>query len=642
VYSLGVLLYELLAGVTPFDGERLRSSTFGEIQRMLKEEDPPRPSTRFSSREDAPEIAANRTIESRRLFRNLRGDLDWITLKALDKDRNRRYSSAVELADDIRRHRADVPVVARPPSSIDKFGKFVRRNRAAVLGVAAVFVVLVAGVVATSLALARAATAAEQSQQIASFMQQMLGGIDPKVARGKDTELLRKIFEDTAARLGGDLAAQPEVEAAIRDTIGRAYLALGEYDLAASHLKSTLEIRQRVLGGEHPDTLSSLGHMGCVLNRQGKLAEAEVFSRQALDGRRRVLGNDHPDTLWSMNDVSTLLSDQGRLQEAEALTRESLEGRRRVLGNDHPDTLVALNNMGAAMWDQGRLAEAEMYYRESLQGNRRVLGEDHPNTLTTISNLGRLLNGQGKMAEAEIFLRDAMQSHVRVLGKDHPDSLSCMNSMGVLLGSAGDGRLAEAEEYLRAALDGRRRVLGEDHPDTLISINNMGDLLSQQGKLVEAEQFLRQAMEGNRRVLGGDHPNTLRSIHNMGWIMNLQGKVVEAERYYREALDGRRRVLPGDHPEIVPTIGNLARVLLSFQADDPHEPSSATEALQLALEANSITEFSSYEYLDTLALAYHKTGDAMNAARTQRKALEMCPVDSPRRLPRRSGRATAA
>lgn len=624
IYSLGVLLYELLTGVTPFDGKRLRSSTFGELQRIIREEEPPKPSTRVSSLHALPTVATARAADPGRLTSMLRGDLDWITLKALEKNRERRYDSAAELADDLQRHLNHEPVSAGPPNKVYRIKKFVRRNRTVVISVAAIFVVLVLGIIATSLALVRAANETRTSAQVAQFIQQMLSGIDPQVARGRDTLLLKKIFDDSAQRIETELADQPQVQATIRTTIGRAYLAVGEPAKAEEQLTAALELRRGIFGEEHPDSLQVLAYLGESYRKLGQYDRAEASTRTALETRRRVLGNDHPDTLWSINVMGNLMGDMGRYNEEETYTREAMDGRRRVLGDDHPETLMSVHNMGSAMLDLGRFAEAEGYYRQSLEGQRRVLGEGHPHTLASMANLGRSLRQQKEFSEAETLAQQAIDANRRVMGEDHPITLAYMNSLGALLME--QGKYADAETCFRDLLDRRRRVLGNQHPETLLSINNLGAVLNRQGKPGDAQPFYQEALELNRRILGEDHPDTLRSLHNMGALLRRQGRLTECAEHYNAALEGRRRVLGAGHSDTVVTMDSLASVHLMRGPDEVYDPA---RALELAQEANVITKFVVPGYLATLAAAYHQSGQHEQAIDMQQKAIESLPANSP-------------
>ena len=567
VYSLGVMLYELLSGALPFDSKELRSAGFDGIRRRIRDEEPPRPSTRLSSLGDdrSKESARLRRLDLPTLRRQLSGDLDWITMKALEKDPGRRYGSPQELAMDIQRYLVDEPVLASPPSSAYRARKFMRRHRAGVGAAMAVFVVLVgASVVSTGLFFKaqreaeRARTEAGKSEQVATFMTEMLEAVGPSVARGRDTAMLREVLDETSDRVGTDLTGQPEVEATIRSVLGNTYRELGEYEPAEPHVRTALEIRRRVLGDDHPDTLDSIRGMGSLLRSQGKLEAAEPYYREALEGYRRVLGDDHPDTLGSINSMGLLLRSQGKLDAAEVYYREALEGYRRVLGDDHPATLGSIHNMGALLYSQGKLEAAEPYFREALEGSRRVLGDDHPSTLGSINNMSFLLKSQGKLDEAESYYREALEGYRRVLGDDHPNTLRSINNMGFLLQS--QGKLEAAEPYYREALEGRRRVLGDDHPDTLISMGNLGDLLTSLERLAEAERLLVMAVEGVEGSLPREHDITGLTMRKLGRCLTGLERYAEAETALLEAHEVLTAAVGADHAQTRKVMPNLAEL----------------------------------------------------------------------------------
>ncbi|TVQ32012.1 MAG: serine/threonine protein kinase [Phycisphaeraceae bacterium] len=641
VYALGVVAYELLAGRLPYD---VAKKMVHEAVRIIREDEP----TRLSS-----------------ISRTLRGDVEIIVGKALEKEKERRYQSALDLASDIERYLNDEPIEARPPSSAYQLRKFARRNKALVGGAAAVIIVLVAGVIGTTTYAVRAEAArveaiaareaeaeqrriaeereaealaareaeaeqrriAEESERraveeaeralaaeaeaqqrakelelVADFQAGQLSGIDSEAmgvnlrrgvidkrrafleGRGMDEEeiaaalaelessltgvnftnvalgtLDENIFERALTAIDEQFADQPLIKARLLQTIAATLRAIGLLDRATQPQVEALEIRRRILGDEHPSTLTSIESMGGLLQNQGKLAEAEPYFREALEVSRRVLGDEHPDTLVSIGNMGGQLWHQGKLIEAEPYYRERLEVSRRVLGDEHPDTLTSFGSMGLLLQTQGRLAEAEPYYREALEGHRRTLGDEHPFTLISTNNMGGLLRQQGRLAEAEPYHREALEGSRRVLGDEHPDTLTSISNMGALLWH--QGKLAEAEPYLREALEVSRRVLGDEHPDMFTSIHNMGFLLQAQGKLAEAEPYLREALESRRRVLGDEHPSTLGSLNSMGWLLWQQGKLAEAEPYYREAVEGHRRVLGDEHPHTLTSINNMGALL---------------------------------------------------------------------------------
>ena len=658
IYSLGVLLYELLAGATPLDRRRLRSASLPEMQHMIREEEPPRPSERLTAllagkdtgespsdvppRACATEIAVRRGTEPAALARSLRGDLDWIVMKCLEKDRDRRFDTAGALAEDLGRYLDGLPVLASPPSSSYRLRKFVRRNRPAVAASLAILVTLVcaSGVsIGFGVSEARQHRLAEadraraeraerdaqtradeleqvvrfQSEQFSSFDAERMGSdlraeliakarmnarrsLSPEDAELRVAELVRltqgldftglalgalddSVFGTALAAVERQFSEQPLIEAQLLQSLASTLRLLGMLESAVSPQREALEIRRRVLGNEHPETVASILETGLLLQARGRLPEAEACLQEALEACRSVLGDEDPTTLVAIDAMGLHLRTKGDFAAAETLYREGLEKSRRVLGAEHPDTLGSLNNMGALLTAQDRLAEAEPYFRDALQGYRRVLGEDDPDTLLSIHNMGSLLHAEGRLAEAEPYYREALEKRRRVLGDEHPDTLQSINGMGVLLHA--EGRLAEAEPFYLEALELRTRVLGDEHARTLNSLNNMAGLLKDQGRLDEAEAFYSEALEKRRRVLGEKHPDTINSLHNMGWLLEGQGKLAEAEVYFREAVEKDREVLGAEHSDTLLSIGNLSSVLLDLGR--PAEASALLEPAEPAM-----------------------------------------------------------
>lgn len=558
VYSLGVVLYELLTGFLPFDTTQWKKQPLDEVLRRLRESDPQRPSTKVSTNRDSSTTqAAARGTEPRQLASLLRGDLDWITLKALEKDRERRYGTASELAADIERYLENRPIAARPASAGYRLRKYVRRHAVAVAVASGAAVLVLAFAVMQAMELRRITRERDRADRITGFMTDMFKVSDPSEARGNSVTA-REILDKSSKDIDTGLARDPELRAQMMGLMGQVYGNLGLYGRAQALLTQAVDIRRRVLGDSHPQTLSSMDDLGWTLNREGHYPEAEKLQRETLDLRRRVLGPEHTDTLRSMTNLAGTLSLEGHYAEAEKLQRETLDIQRRLLGREHPETLKSMSDLANTLLRTGRHAESEALQRETLDIQRRVLGPEHPDTLRSMSILGNTLNREGRYAEAEKVQRQTLELRQRILGPEHADTLVAMTDLAVSVRR--QGRLAEGEKLEREALDIQRRVLGPEHPSTLMTMNNLANTLNYEGRYAEAEELLRTTLDIKRRTLGPEHPETLRSMVNLATSMMYEGRYAEAEKLERETLDIRRRVLGPDHPDTALSMYNLAIV----------------------------------------------------------------------------------
>jgi serine/threonine protein kinase len=578
IYSLGVMLYELLTGTTPFDRASLRAAALPELQRVIREVEPPRPSARLTQPEGTlADVALRRRMEPQRLARMVRGELDWIVMKAIDKERSRRYETANGLAMDIRRYLAGDPVLASPPSTWYRLRKSVRRNRAAVAAGALIALSLIAGIAAFALQARVARARAAELEQVSKFQADMLRQVDPAQAGKLLTDDVRSRLDSALARAGASekeralVAAafseqwqrinatdaalglidrailkpavkaieeqfknQPAVEATLQQVLATRYREMGLFDSALSLQEQALSTRRLVLGPAHVRTVDSLGELGELLRAQGRLGQAEPLLRETLETRRRLLGPTHPDTLTSASRLASLMVAQGKLSEAESRYREVLNDRRRTLGSDHPDTLESISDLGATLQRQGKLSEAEPYYRELLEKIRRVRGEDDPFALRAIGDLGVLLQTLGRPAEAEPFYREVLEGRRRLLGNQHAHTLVAISNMGFLLES--QGRLTEAEPYYRESLGTARRVLGTEHATTLIAIVNLGRLLITQGRHVESLELLAPIEPAARKAFTGDNVRRLGSLLlSLGKARAAAGDLATAEANLLEA-----------------------------------------------------------------------------------------------------------
>src|SRR5579883_620457 len=513
VYALGAMLYELLTGTTPLDRRRLKQAALMEVLRLIKEQEPPRPSTRLTeSKETLPSIAAQRHTEPARLTREVRGELDWIVMKCLEKDRTRRYETANALARDVERYLADEPVEACPPSRSYRLGKFARKYRAA-LSAAAAFVLLLAIAAAVSAWLAvrarqaeglaetrleevstekaRADEEARVAAAVNDFLQrQLLGQADignqPLSAGGaaerNPNVTVRELLDRAARDIEGQFGDQPLTEASIRLTIGDAYRALGRHTQAQPHLERAVQLRTANLGADHPNTLTSKNNLAQLYQFQGQYAKAEPLFKEALEGRTAKLGADHPDTLTTKNNLASLYRLQGQYAKAEPLYKDALQGRTAKLGADHPDTLLGKNNLATLYQDQGQYAKAEPLFKEVLESCTAKLGADHPYTLTSKNNLATLYYDQGQYAKAEPLFKQVLESSKHKAGVDslpYAGQLAALASNLLLQHKA-----ADVEPMLRECLAIRQNK----QPDGWATFNAqsmLGDALLRQKKYID-------------------------------------------------------------------------------------------------------------------------------------------------------------
>jgi eukaryotic-like serine/threonine-protein kinase len=611
VYSLGVILYELLTGSMPFDPRQWKAKPFDEVLRQLREDDPPRPSSRIATDHRGTTTAEERKTQPQQLAGSLRGDLDWITLKALEKDRTQRYGTPSELAADVARYLNSEPVMARPVSTTYKVQKYVQRHRAGVAAAAAL-VLLVAGFAVREFLQARriarerdrANVEAATAKETADFMVGLFEVADPGEARGKSITA-NEILDRASQRIETGLGHEPLVRSRLQLTMSEVYKGLGLYNSSVQLAERSWVDRRSALGESNQATLASRSELGDALRFLGKLDEAEEHLRAALEAQRRAPGPDNLDTLVTTSRLGVViyhksdlkqadailssavdglrrlgrpataelvdalqwlgqvLRDEDKRQQAVTVQLESLDLARRANGEDHPSTLSALDALGLLYWDLGRLNEAESYLRQSLDASRRVLGADHTDTLTTTLNLGLVLLDREKYADAETAFRTALDGYRKQLGADHAFTLTAMGNLCSDLTL--QKKFNEAEGICRNALEGRRRTLGEDHRATLMSIDTLGVFFLAARRLPEAESTFREAFERRRRVLGPDNSNTLISMGHLGEAILDRGRVQEAAQFLQGAVERAKATLPATDLTLPNLLTKWGRCLLAMR-----------------------------------------------------------------------------
>jgi tetratricopeptide (TPR) repeat protein/predicted Ser/Thr protein kinase len=663
VYSLGVILYELLTGETPLERGRLRKAAWDEILRVIREEEPPRPSTRLSGSARLPALAAQRQLEPAKLARLLRGDLDWVVMKALEKDRGRRYETANGFALDVQRYLAEEPVLAGPPTAAYRLRKFVRRNRGPVLAAAALLLALLVGTAGTAWGLVRAlrAEAAARAAEAQAVLDRDMAeeallakgqALAAEAEQRKEADERRREAEKQqkrAEQAEREAKEQAAVTQAVNDFLQKDLLGqadVGNQPLLAGGAverdpnvtvrellnRAALGIEGKFAGQPLTEAAIRLT-IGDVLRALGRHEESGHHLERSIRLRTAQLGADHPDTLTSKNALALLYHSQGQYAKAETLHKEVLEARAAKLGAGHRDTLVSKNNLALLYMDQGQYGRAEPLLKEVLEVNTARLGAGHRHTLACKNNLAALYEAQGRYGKAEPLYKEALEGQTARLGADHPDTLAGKANLAGLYKA--QGQYARAETLFKEALEVSTARLGADHSRTLASKGNLAALYLDQREYARAEPLLKEVLEVRTARLGADHPDTLTSKNNLAGLYLEQGQYARAEPLYKEVLEGCTARLGADHPRTLASKANLA-ALYKARGQYARAETLLKEALEVSTARLGADHPSTLISKNNLAALYRLQGQYVRAEPLYKEVLEGCTArlgaDHPRTL----------
>lgn len=507
VYALGIILYELLCDQLPYD---VRKTAFFEAARIIREEPPKRLTTRGT---------------------RLRGDMETIVLKTLEKDRTHRYQTVIDLSEDIERFLNGEVIHARPAGPMLRLWKYVRRHpvMSSTVGVA---LFLITGFVLYIMFVSyprvleerdRATQAAEKAEAVSDFLANMLASPDPE-REGRNISML-EVLQGATERVDDAFDAQPDVRASLLLTIGYTLSTLGQLEKAEANMRSALEIRRRLFGEKDSKTVDAKHSLANLIGERGQFEEAEKLNREVIDIRRRELGEEHHRTLSTMNNLANLMSSQKKFSEAAALHREVMNICKRTVGEEHDDTVMAMHNLASALKYLNKLDEAEKFERKVLDIRSRKRGDEHPLTLATMNNLAMTMMHQE--------------------------------------------RFDEVRPLLKRVIEGSLKCYGEEHPATMITRSNLAGLHVRQGNFAEAETLFREILEVRKRTLGVAHPKTWNSMHCIANSLADQGKRQEAIAQYRLLIATVSASVPEDHPDLVGYKESLTDLLAEEESADP-------------------------------------------------------------------------
>jgi tetratricopeptide (TPR) repeat protein/tRNA A-37 threonylcarbamoyl transferase component Bud32 len=551
VYALGVMLYELLVGTVPID---MRDIPATALSMALRETDPPKPSDRFDTLNDHQDrIAELRQTDPGSLRSQVRGDLDWIVMKALEKDRTRRYETVNGLVQDIRRHLRHEPVTAGQPSAGYRMRKFARRHRLGVTAGVAIAAGLIGGSVLATMGMVRArraeqvATAeADKASAINDFLQETLGSASPwRGGQGRDVTVLEAL-DRAVVRIDESFDDQPLIAAALRNTIGRTYLRLAQYEEADPLLRSSLEVRRALLEDVHPDVAESLHYLGVLQQKRGMVAEADELISQALEMYRTLFHDRHASVIEALADHALVLLDQGHYDEGARVSQEVLELRCEIYGEEHFEVALSLNDLGWVHLLDGQWEEAERHLREAVAMYRRLLDEARPQEAavirsglaTSLANLGAALRERGELDEAEASYRQALELNRSLLGDVHPRVAENLMGLGRVVLDRGD--IDEALRLSREGIDLKRQVQGENSPEVASGLLYLAVVLNRQGDHDGAAEANLEAIEIYRRLAseGNGQPDWYATtLNNMGYTLTQKGDCERASPFFEEAIE---------------------------------------------------------------------------------------------------------
>ncbi len=589
IYSLGVILYELMAGHRPYEVKELPRV---EAERLICLMEPTTPSAVISRTLELPQsdggtrrvtpatVAAVREGSPERLRRRLIGDVDTIVLKSMHKDPARRYTSAEALSEDIRRHLQGLPILAQPDSVRYRFNKFVRRNKVIVIAAVLVSISLLGGVIGTSMGLVRAQraraeaeaeaaradaedeaerarTAAATTNRISEFLQSILAAADPYEESQDIT--VREILDRAAGKVDVGLTAQLEVQVAVLNIIGSSYRSLGLYAEAEFQLQRALVVWREIRVEDGLEVADTLNRLANVAHSKGDLGQAERLHRESIAIEQSLLELDSPNMASQLHNLGRVMEEKGDYTQAEKLLRQALTIQRRSGAEDHEAMILFLTSLGRLLEIKGDYEESETMQERGVELARAHLRTAHPLLASALSSLGHFRLQMGESEAAEALYIEAIGIFSKTLGEEHPNTLSALNSLARALRE--QEKNDEAEAVLRKVVELRQDQFGPEHQSVANSLNTLGLLLQARGEYDEAESIFERVVKIYRAALGEKHYHVAIALNNLATVLRAKGQYANAEQLYRKSLSMRRALFGDNHRAVAGILNNLGGLL---------------------------------------------------------------------------------
>lgn len=544
LYSLGLIFYEILSNKPPFD---LDDCTTYQAEQIILNQDPAKPSTKVSD----PKVK-----------KNLQGDLNAITLKAIRKEPRERYRVANEFLDDLNNYLKELPVSARTNSFQYRTSKFFGRHKHGIAATTAFIALIVtfAGFYTIQIAEERnqARVEAQKAREVSNFLTDMYRASNPMYETDKTvsaTDLLQR-----GEKRINQLDAQPAIQAQLLGVMGRAYENLAQFDKARSLFNRSLAIRKQLHPPNHPDIAEGLSYLAVFNRKIGNFSTAESLHSKALTIRKSSLGESHIKTSQSLNDLAVVLGSQGKYEASESYLNKALRIKEKVHGKNHHEVARVLSNIASNKRYLGHYEEADKLFQEAIDIWKSVHEINHPDVAEGIHDLALIKDLRGKFDEADSLYRQSLKIYRNIYEEPHPTIALNLNNLGTFLGK--NGYYDKAQPFLEQSLEMRRTIYNDTHPDIAGSLNNLGRLYIETGKYQQAKSLLEEALKIDMATYGAMHPYVGGDLKNIGLIFKKEGNYQKAEEYFSKSLNIFEQRLPKSHKYVTETLTNLGEVLI--------------------------------------------------------------------------------